>query len=272
VKVHVLGTIEASVGDRALSLTSRKRRALLALLALHAGETMTADRIVDELWGPEAPASAGHVLQVHVSQLRKELRAAGCAEAVVNRPSGYTLSVRSDSVDAHRFERLLADAHASARDGRPSDAADGLRCALALWRGRALDGIELEGDTRLEAARLEERRLEALEARIDADLALGRHRALVAELERLVAREPLRERFRAQLMFALYRSGRQADALGVYRDTRATLVESAGIEPGLELRRLEQAILAQDPCLELDDVVPMLVGRFHAPLRIVAGD
>jgi TPP-dependent pyruvate/acetoin dehydrogenase alpha subunit len=132
--------------------------------------------------------------------------------------------------------------HGRSQRRRSRDAADAWRRALALWRGRALDGVRLEGDARLEAARLEERRLEALEARVDADLALGRHRALAAELERLIAREPLRERFRAQRMLALYRSGRQADALGVYRDTRATLVESAGSEPGPELRRLEQSI------------------------------
>src|SRR5438093_2645956 len=191
-----------------------------------------AERRSDELWGEKPPETAANALQVHVSQLRKALG----SDVVRRRPPGYELAVEPEAVDLVRFERSVADA----RTAEPAAAARLLREALDLWRG----------DPEVDRARLDELRLSALEARIDADLALGKHGELVAELEALVAEHPLREHLRAQLMLALYRDGRQADALEVYRATRAALVDELGIEPSPALQKLERAILDQEPELE----------------------
>ena len=230
VEVKVLGPLEVTVDGRPVELRRKKQRALLALLALHAGEVVSTDRIVDELWGETPPKTAVGSLQNLVSELRKLLG----PELLVTRAPGYVLGLDRQLVDAHRFEHAI-------RGG--SD----IRAALALWRGPALADLAFEPFAQAEIARLEELRTTAKEQLFDAELAEGHHARLVAELEAFVAEHPLRERPRGQLMLALYRSGRQADALEAYRQARATLVEQLGIDPSSELQALEQAILRQDP-------------------------
>ena len=220
-----------------------KRRALLALLLLARGAPVAVDRLADELWDGEPPPKPRNAIQAHVSKLRKELGEAG--RLIAAGPAGYTLEVDEDGFDVARFERLVA---AAGRE-KARAAADLLREALALWRGPALCDVP-ERFAQREAARLEDARLEALEARIDADFELGGHGGLVAELEGLVEQHPYRERLRAQLMLALYRSGRQADALAVYAAGRRLLAAELGLEPGRPLRELERRILHQAP--ELD--------------------
>jgi predicted ATPase len=239
---QMLGPFEARVDGRRLDLRAAKPRSLLAILLLHANEPVSSDRLIDDLWAGRPPATATKTLQTYVSQLRK----AFSESTIVTGPSGYRFNVGRDSLDAHRFERLLGEA----RGADPAVAEDTLRRALALWRGPALVDFAFEPWAHAEIARLAELRLDGLQDRIDADLALGGAAELVAELESLVDQHPLRERLRGQLMLALYRSGRQADALAAYRAARATLVEKLGIEPGPALRRLERSILDQDP--ELD--------------------
>ena len=235
---RLLGTLEIRGG--AIPAGRRKERALLALLLLNANRVVPRERLIDELWGEEPAAHVVKRLQVYVSQLRKLLPAL----ALCTRQPGYVVEVEPQRVDALRFEQLVA----AARGGDPGRASSLLEEALGLWRGPALAEFD-EPFARVEAARLEELRLVALEERIEADLALGRRGELVAELEALVAEHPHRERLRAQLMLTLYRSGRQADALAAYRDARAALAE-LGLEPGSALRQLEQRILTQDESLE----------------------
>ncbi|MDQ4019786.1 MAG: winged helix-turn-helix domain-containing protein [Actinomycetota bacterium] len=224
-----------------------KQRALLALLLLNANRVVSTDRLIDQLWGETPPATAATALQGHVSALRKALG----ADAIGTRRPGYVLHADPAQIDLGRFELLRAAARAALENGDPGAAAERLLEALALWRGEALADIGLEPFAQAEAARLEDARLGALEDRIDADLMLGRDSELVGELERLVAAHPLRERLRAQLMLALYRSGRQAEALDAYQRARQTLVSELGIEPGPALRDLERLILAQDPALQI---------------------
>jgi len=232
VEFRILGPLEV-VGDdgRTISLPAPKVRALLALLLLNRNRVVPSDVLIDELWDEQPPATAAKTLQVYVSQLRKALG----ADRVETAHGGYRLRVDAGEVDVDSFEQLVAD-------GRPRD-------ALALWRGPALVDVRGEHFARAAAERLEEARLAAIEGRIDAELDAGRHAALVGELEQLAEEQPLRERLRAQLMLALYRSGRQAEALEVYRRTRERLADELGLEPGEELRELEQAILRQDPAL-----------------------
>jgi DNA-binding SARP family transcriptional activator len=241
VRIGVLGPVEAWEDGRELPLGSGRQRALFVLLLLHVGEVVSKDRLIDGLWGERPPRSAAKVLQGYVSELRRTLP----AEAIVTRGSGYLL--RAVETDAADFERLLEDA----RGQQPREAARTLRGALALWRGRALADVEYESWAQAEVARLEALRLMAFEERIEADLGLGEDRRVVPELEALVAEHPLRERLRAQLMLALYRAGRQPEALEVYADARTRLVDELGVEPGKALRELQQAILRQDPALEL---------------------
>ena len=229
-----------------LQLGGPKQRALLAILLLEANHAVSADRLIDALWGDHPPDTAKNTLQVYVSQLRK-LLPEGALETV---PPGYRLSVAPEALDLARFEELAQQGRAALGIGDAATAAQALGAALALWRGPALADLALEEFAQADAARLEELRLAVLEDRIEADLVLGRHGALVAELERLIQENPFRERLRAQLMLALYRSGRQAEALAVYQRTRRTLVDELGIEPGESLRQLEQAILAHDPSLD----------------------
>jgi DNA-binding SARP family transcriptional activator/ABC-type oligopeptide transport system substrate-binding subunit/streptogramin lyase len=246
---RILGPLEVADGERIVPIGAGRPRALLALLLLHRNQTVPTDRLIDELWGESPPPTAAKILQNVVSQLRRALG----DEALVTANHGYALRVAPGAVDVDEFEQAVAEARMA---GDPAHASAGLSRALALWRGPALGELASEPFARAEASRLEERRAVAFEERIDADLALGRHEDLVGELEAAVALEPLRERRRAQLMLALYRSGRQAEALGAYRDARHVLVGELGLEPGPELQRLESAILRQDPALELRATAP----------------
>jgi DNA-binding SARP family transcriptional activator/streptogramin lyase len=226
-KYRILGPLEVEGEAGTVSLGGQKQRALLAVLLLHPNEVVSRDRLVDELWGGSPPETASTALQVHVSQLRKALG----RDVIVTQPPGYLIRVEPGELDLQRFEKLVDEA----RGAEAAVAAERLRDALRLWRGAPL--AELDSVARSERARLEEQRLSALEQRIEADLELGRHADLVPELEGLVREHPLRERLRGQLMLAPYRSGRRL------------LDEELGLEPGDELKRLERAILEQDPSL-----------------------
>src|SRR5436190_17183269 len=239
---RILGPLEVVESGRKIELGRRRLRALLAFLLLHANEPISSDRLIDEVWGPDPPKTAGASLQNYVSRLRKAIG----ADAVVSQPPGYVLRVDPERFDLARFKRLSAEGR-GAPEAR--ERAEKLRAALALWRGPALDDLAFEPFARDEVGRLEEERLAALEDCVDAELELGHAGALVGELEELVDQEPLRERFHAQLMRALYRSGRQADALAAFQAAREVLTEELGLEPGEELRALQQAILRQDPSL-----------------------
>jgi DNA-binding SARP family transcriptional activator len=251
----ILGPLEARDGSRELHCRGQKQRLLVAVLLLAPNQVVSSDRLIDALWGEAAPDGALKALQMHVVALRKLLEPAA-GRILETRSPGYLLRVAPGQLDLERFEQGVADARAASAAGRVEDAAALLRAALALWRGPALADLAAEEALQPEIARLDELRLAALEARIDADLALGRHAELVGELERLVADHPLHERFCAQLMLALYRAGRQAEALERYRHTRAALVDELGIEPGHELRELERRILVQDPELGLRHATP----------------
>lgn len=241
----ILGPLEVSREGRPVPLGGNRQRTVLALLLLRANKVVPTDRLIDELWGDEPPDSSRKSLQVYVSRLRKAL-GDGLIKAV---SPGYVLSVVPEEIDAGRFEHLAAEGRRLLRHD-PEQAGRLLHEALALWRGQALADVADEPALHSEALRLEELRLTTLEDRIEADLALGHHDAVVGELEGLITDHPFRERFRAQLMLALYQSGRQAEALRVYRRTRAELGDELGIEPSLELQQLEERILLQDP--ELD--------------------
>ena len=240
---RLLGPVEVSENDRAIALGGVKQRSVLAILLMHANELVTTDGLVDQIWGAAPPLRARKTIQVYVARLRKQLGKA----RLVTHPGGYLLQVEPDELDVARFEQLTAEAARAA----PAVAADKLTEALALWRGPPLADLAYEGFAQPEIARLEEMRLAALEERIAADLARGRHTQLVGELEALVARHPLREGLRYELMLALYRSSRQAEALEAYRTARRELAEELGLEPSGQLRELEQAILRHDPSLEL---------------------
>src|SRR3954468_9142338 len=238
---RILGPLEVVEDGRPIPLDRHRMSAVLAFLLLRANEPVSTDRLIDEVWGPDPPKTASASLQNYVSRLRKAIG----AEAIVSQPPGYVLRIDPERFDLARFERLTAEARGAA----PRERAEKLRAALALWRGPALEDLAFEPFARDEVGRLEEARLAALEQCIDADLELGSAAELVGELEQLVREHPLRERFRAQLMRALYRSGRQADALAVYQEARRVLMDELGLEPSEELRALEQAILHQDPSL-----------------------
>ncbi len=251
---RILGPLEALDEGRQVTLGGSKQRVLLAVLLLHANETLSTDRLIEELWGEHPPATAAKTVQVHISRLRKALGAQasnGSRGAVVTREHGYELDIDPERLDANRFERLVAEGSAALAGGRPEAAASVLEGALSLWRGAPLGELAYEPFAQPQIARLDDLRLAALEQLIDAKLALADHAEVLGRLETLIAEHPYRERLRAQLMLALYRSDRQADALQAYQDARRTLVEELGIEPGERLRDLERAILAQDPELQL---------------------
>lgn len=240
---RLLGPLEVVDGDRLLALGGIKPRSLLALLLLHANEVVSTDRLTDELWGEEPPATAAKSIQVHVSRLRRELG----DDRLVTQSPGYLLRVEPSELDLACFEQLALEAHGA----EPESQAAMLREALALWRGPALADLAYEKFAQTEIARLDEMRLAAIEQRIDADLARGAHATLIGELEALAAAHPLRERLRWQLMLALYRCARQADALEAYSSARHDLSEQLGLEPGEALSQLQQAILNHDPALDL---------------------
>jgi DNA-binding SARP family transcriptional activator len=247
----ILGPLEVRDGGRVLPVHGPKQRALLAVLLLHANEVVSSQRLIDSLWGDRAPATAANTLQVHVSRLRRLLEPPGSSrEILLARPPGYVLRVALGELDLHRFESLVEAARRSRSGGDPAAASASLHEGLGLWRGSPLSDFTAERFAQAPIERLEELRLTAEEERVEADLCLGRHRELVGELRALIAEHPLRERLCGQLMLALYRCGRQAEALEVYQDARRTLVGELGIEPGHELQRLEKAILLQDPSLE----------------------
>ena len=248
---RLLGPLEVEDDGRPLVLGSAKQRALLAILLLHANEVVSRDRLIDELWGEQQPASAPHSLEVYVSRLRKTLQRDGGERLLVTRAGGYLLLLEPDQLDVTCFERLLEEGRRALAAGNYERASERFAEALALWRGPALGDLAYESFARPVIERLEEQRLAALEERIEAELALGHHPSLIGELESLSGRHPLRERLHGQLMLALYRSGRQAEALEAYRETRQHLLDELGINPSPTLQQLEQAILRQDLALEL---------------------
>ena len=265
---RILGSFEVCGEDGvALALGGRKRRALLALLLLHRNELVTSERLLEEVWGGTHPQQAAPSLQVYVSQLRKLL---GGADILQTMPGGYSLATADDQLDAARFEHMVRESTQLVAGGRPETAAEQLRQALALWRGPPLADLGYESFAQVEIARLEELRLVALELRIEAELTLGHHAELLPELEALVAEHPLRERLRGQLMLTLYRSGRQADALAVYRDARQALDE-LGLEPSRELKELETAILRHDASLTVEPAELRARRRLPAPATALVG-
>ncbi len=240
---RILGPLEVVDGGEVLHLGGQKQRALLALLLLDPNRVVSTDRIVDALWGEQPPRTAATSLQNFVSQLRKLLG----SDVVVTKPPGYELRIAPQQLDLDRFVLLV---EASRAEESPVERAAQLRRALAIWRGRPLADLGFEAFAQQEIGRLEELRLAALEDRVEAELEAGRHSDLVGELEAFADEYPLRERLRSQLMLALYRSGRQAEALQIYHDTRRVLVDELGIEPSPALQQLHGAILRQDPGLE----------------------
>jgi predicted ATPase/DNA-binding SARP family transcriptional activator len=248
---RILGPLEVLDEDRLVVLAGNRQRALLALFLLHAGETLTTERLIEELWGERQPSAvAGKTVQVQISRLRKALRASAGGSSddlLVTRESGYELQLDPECVDAHRFEALFAEGRNELTTGRPEAAATSMEGALSLWRGPLLVEFAYESFAQSEIARFDDLHVAALEQLVEAKLALGRHAEVVGQLEALIAEHPYREGLRAQQMLALYRCDRQADALQAFQNARRTLVEELGIEPGERLRELERAVLAQDP-------------------------
>ena len=243
--LRILGPLEVLEDGHALNLGAAKQQVVLAVLLLHPNEVVSVSRLVDELWGLSPPATATKVVQGYVSGLRKILG----AQTIITRPGGYLARVESDRLDAARFESLAAEGRASLPND-PARAVELFDRALRLWRGPPLLGLEFMSVARSETQRLVEAELAAIEQRIEAELVLGKHADLVQQLPKLVAQNPYRERLRAHLMVALYRTGRQAEALAAYRDARLILVSELGMEPSRELQLLQEQILAQDPALE----------------------
>ena len=245
---RILGPLEVEAAAGEIQLGGPKQRALLALLLLNANEVVPTARLIDLLWSDSPPADADKALQIHISRLR---RALGDSDVLRTHAGGYVLGVDPEGFDLYRFQQLTAEGQQLLSHGDAAAARRVLGGALELWRGTPLADVAGEPFAQPEIARLEELHLAAIETRVEADLTLGAHAQLVGELEALVAREPLRERLRGQLMLALYRCGRQAEALEAYRDGRRALVDELGIEPGKPLQELEQAILRQDAALDL---------------------
>ena len=271
---RILGPLEIWHDGEAVRLTGATQRALLGILLLQRGEVVAADRLMDDLWGEAQPASGVTALHVRVSQLRKALGPAG--DGLVTRPPGYSLMISPEALDLGRFEHLFADGERALAAGDPAGAVEQLQQALALWRGMPLADLAYAPFAQAPIARLEELRLAALERRIEAELALGRHTRAIAELGELTAHHPLRERLWTLLMVALYRAGRQAEALSAFASARARLVEELGIEPGPALQELQRRVLAHDSGLELAQpvasprIVLALPGDDPEPLAALA--
>ena len=264
---RILGPLEVAADGRPLPAGGTRERALLAILLIHAGEVVSADRLVEELWGDDLPGNPPNALQVVVSRVRKALEAAAGPSRLITRKPGYALDVRPEELDAGRFRRLVAEA----RQAAPAERGLALlEEALGLWRGPALAEFAAEGFAREEIARLEEERLRAVEMKVEAELALGRPAQLVGELKALVAANPLRERLRGQLMLALYRSGRQGEALRAFQEGRSVLVDELGVDPGPELQELHQQILLQAASL-IPEAGAAPPGNLPAPLTSFVG-
>jgi DNA-binding SARP family transcriptional activator len=261
----ILGPLEVERDGSPVRVTAPRQRATLAILLLHANRVVSVDELAEALYAGAPPVTAVTQVQRQISELRKAL---GGEAAIETRPPGYVLRLAPDALDLHRFERLVAQA----RGADPAAAAGLLRDALALWRGAPLADVGYESFAQAAISRLDELRLDALEQRFEADLALGRHAAAVTELDALAQEHPLRERLAAQLMLALYRCGRQADALAVYRRARSLLVDGLGLEPTAELRELEAAILRQDPGLDHTSSRPAVVERTRPVLAVAGGE
>lgn len=254
----VLGPLQVIHAGRTLLVGGPQVRTLLAVLLVHANKPVATERLIHELWGDDPPPSARNIVQVHVNNLRNVLNrhcARPATPEVLTQAPGYLLRVRQKEIDAWRFERLVEEGRTALADGPAEAASHTLREALALWRGRAFEGFASESFAQGEAARLEELRLAAIEDRIDADLAAARHVDLAGELRLLVADYPLRERFRAQLMRALYAVGRQAEALEAFRECARAFQKELAVEPGPMLQDLHRAILQQDPSLDAFEYV-----------------
>lgn len=249
VRYRILGPLEVTVDGRPAKLGGHKERSVLAILLINANHVVSTDRLIDQIWGERPPPGAASALQSYVSNLRKALHAHGDEVLITKRP-GYVLEVESGTTDADRFEAEVAAGQADLEGGNVEEAAARLRRALAMWTGPPLAGFEHDDFAAPAITRLEELRLVALETRIAADIESGLHPGVIAELEALVEQHPSRERLWGHLMIALYRDGRQADALRAYQTARAHLGEELGIEPTEELRRLEERILLQDPTLQ----------------------
>src|SRR5215472_1248652 len=260
-RFHILGPLEVVRSGCVVPLGGRRQRAVLALLLLQANRVVSFDRLAEDVWGGHPPPGSVTTLQSYVFRLRRALepdRLPGDAGAVlVTRDRGYLLRVNRGHLDAAVFEEAGAAGRAALEAGRYAEAAQALREALGLWRGPVLADLADYAFARPEAARLEELRLAAVEDRIDADLALGRHHVLTGELERLAGEYPLRERLHGQLVLALYRCGRQADALAAYRRVRDLLAGELGIDPAEPLQRLHGSVLAHDPALDWNDARPV---------------
>jgi predicted ATPase/DNA-binding SARP family transcriptional activator len=264
-EIRLLGPFEVLVGGRPAEVTGPKRHALLALLALRGGRVVPVEVLVDALWGAEVPAAPRNAVQHHVSRLRAALG----ADSIIATPDGYALA--GATVDASRFEELLARARSAGRAGDAGQAAELVARALALWRGRPLQGLPDNPWVGAEAARLEGLRTDALEEQFEAALALGEHTEVVGRIRRVLAEHPFRERLWEQLMLALYRSGRQAEALETFGQARRVLAEQLGVEPGPGLQRLQAAILAHDPTLASVPAAAAPRGRLPAPVTSFVG-
>ena len=252
---RLLGPLEARLDDRPIALGGARQRALVALLLLRANEVVSRDRLIEELWRDHAPETASNALSALVTRLRRVLP----IDVLVTKPGGYSIETEPDSIDVRRFEQLVEDGRQALAATEYDDASARLRSALELWRGSPLADFTYEPFAEPAILQLEELRITAVESRIEADLALGRHGALIGELQALVTEHPLRERLRGQLMLALYRSGRQAEALETYRQGRAALLEELGIDPSPALQELERAILRQDASVAAPTPSPLEV-------------
>jgi DNA-binding SARP family transcriptional activator len=246
VEFRILGPLEITGRSGKIALPAAKPRTLLGVLLLHANKAVSQDRLANELWGERTPSSAAKLVQTYIGKLRSALGSA----VIETRSPGYLLRIEEEALDAARFRRLVGEARQLAGQGWLVQASSAYREALVLWRGPALADLSFESFARNEADQLDEERVIALMDRIDCDLILGHDNELIPELETLVKQHPLQERPRAQLMIALYRSGRQADALNLYRETRFTLRDELGLEPSLRLQELEREILRHDPRLD----------------------
>jgi DNA-binding SARP family transcriptional activator/ABC-type sugar transport system substrate-binding protein len=264
VEYRILGPLEVVEDGEPVALGTLKERLVLGVLLLHANEFVSRERLIDDLWGEAPPPTARKAVNVYLSKIRKALSVAG-VDPITTASGGYRLNVEPEALDASRMQVLVGEAQELVAKGELESAAERFHEALSLWRGPTLAGLELESRGRDEVAQLDELRLSALMDRIDCDLALGRHEQALGELGVLVGEHPLRERLRAQQMLALYRSGRQAEALEAYTEARGTLVDDLGIEPSEALQRLQQAILRHDPALEAPTGTAAINGAALAP-------